>query len=118
VVGRALEHVEDLLPLDHLDGILLLLEQRADAGGVGTVGLVLDVRDLAHRLRDASALGQGLHAAMHLVAGFHDVARELPRRGPHGAAARRGRSAESPSPPSPKRAHSISVPQREHARFP
>ena len=52
-IGRGLEEVEDLLPLDDRDRVLLLLEQPPDGGLVRAIGFVLEPVDLDRGFGDA-----------------------------------------------------------------
>src|SRR5712691_2472246 len=59
-IGRALQKVEDLLPLDHGDRIALLFEQLSHRPLMRAVSLVLQAIDLHRALQDAGALLQRL----------------------------------------------------------
>ena len=55
-VGGFLEEVEDFLPLDHGEGVLLLLEQPAERFVVHVVRVVFEAVDLHRELVHADAL--------------------------------------------------------------
>src|SRR3989442_9574907 len=66
-IGRALQKVEDFLPLDHGNRIFLLLEQLSDRPLMRAVSLVLQAIDLHRALQDAGALLQRLDGVADLV---------------------------------------------------
>src|SRR3954451_11469874 len=66
-VRGLLEKIQDLLPLDDRDGVLLVLEERLHGGLVGTVGFVLEAIDFDRALGDALALFERLQRADDLL---------------------------------------------------
>src|SRR4051812_4162341 len=61
------EKIEDLLPLDHRDGVLLVAEQRLHRGLMGAIRLVLEPVDLHRAFGHALALLERLHRADDLL---------------------------------------------------
>ena len=66
-IGRSLEIVEDLLPLDHRDRVALVGEERLDGTPVHEVGLVFEPVDLGGRRRDAGRVPERPHASEDLL---------------------------------------------------
>src|SRR5215470_18322860 len=72
-VGDDLHGLVDLLPLDDLDGIALLVEQRGKAVAQQRVGAVLEAVHL-HRVLVESGVhvAQAADGAVHRLCGLHD----------------------------------------------
>src|SRR5436190_1101695 len=77
-----LEEVQDLLPLDDDDGVLLVLEEGRDGGLVSAVRLVFETIDLDGALGDPFSLLEGLDRADDLHGGVPDEPGQLARAGP------------------------------------
>src|SRR2546421_3048739 len=69
-VGGLFEEVQDLLPLDDLDRVLLFREEGADGRLKGAVRLVLEAVDLDRPLRDAFAAFERLDRVDDLLGGI------------------------------------------------
>src|SRR5438876_4124417 len=78
-VGGLFEEVQDLLPLDDFDRVLLFREEGADGRLKGAVRLVLEAVDLDRPLRDAFAAFERLDRVDDLLGGIEDDARQLAR---------------------------------------
>src|SRR5581483_10564051 len=71
-VGRGLEEVEDLLPLDHRDRIALVVEQLDDRILVDAVGLVFELADARRKLQHAFAPLEQRERLVHAIDGIAD----------------------------------------------
>ena len=81
-VGRRLEEVEDLLPLDDGDRIALLVEERDDGVLVDAVGLALELVDARGQLEDAvPSLERGVSASVMRSVASQTMSGQVPAPG-------------------------------------